>query len=507
MLEKIIKRDKNQELEKILEKKNIDEQARNLLQGILYKVEVSYKDYKKVKTKKQNEANYVKEILTNIDKRCNKISIVKLRQKLADEEIQKELEKSKFYVGEDIVSYPIEEKILYAIEKKSRYSKILNNKYEEITIAISDLINSGKNMDRIEVLRDFNGWSWTTINKEIENIEANLIYQIIQILLGEKFLENWCQDKDGIIDYFEVFTEELNKKFGKDRASQQKELLIKIAIANTSRENKKFAEYIIEKIQQIDKEIESYEDTEQKIVEITNHKKELLKELSKIEKIIGQDIMLKAEYEKRNEEAQIDKKIFNIRVFKNQLQDKKQQLLKEIENDNYLLNPSNYLLEKSKLLDQKERLQNSQLSQEKVDQLLIEFIESFLNCFNILIKKTSDEEAIAKLIYKFRYFILLPFNLKKKIKDIEQLSKKIEDTEKKLIEKAVKKKVIAEVPFEIMKHVFETRIITLEDLYYKITSKSEKYYVQLFDENVSEEKFEIIPIEKIKINKKIKIFI
>ena len=49
MLEKFIKKDINEELEKILEEKDIEEQAKNLLQGILYKIEVSYKDYKRVK--------------------------------------------------------------------------------------------------------------------------------------------------------------------------------------------------------------------------------------------------------------------------------------------------------------------------------------------------------------------------------------------------------------------------------------------------------------------------
>ena len=95
--------------------------------------------------------------------------------------------KNKFIVTEDeIISYPIEEKLLYAIEKKSNNKKILNNKYEEATIAVSNFINIGKNIDRLEVLRDFNGWSWTTIKKEIENIDANLIYQMMQIL----FLQN-----------------------------------------------------------------------------------------------------------------------------------------------------------------------------------------------------------------------------------------------------------------------------------------------------------------------------
>ena len=507
MLEKIIKKDRNEELEKILEQKKIDEQAKNLLQGILYKVEASYKDYKKVKGKKQTEEKYVKEIINNIDKKCNKISIVKLSQKLTDEEIQKQLDKNKCYVGEEIISYPIEEKILYAIEKKSRHSKILNNKYEETTIAISDLINTGKNLDRIEVLRDFNGWSWTTINKEIQNIEANLIYQTLQIALGEEFLDNWCQDKDGIIDYLEQFLEEITSKYGEKIAYNQKELLMKIAMANTARENFQFAQNVIEKIEKIDEEINSYENTEQKVVEISNHKKKLLQELNEIEKVLGQNTRLKEEYEKRNEEAPIDKKLFNIRTFKRQIENKKQQLLEQVEYDNYLLNPSNYVQEKVKLIEQKEKLQIVQIDQEQIEELLIEFIENFLKCFKILIKKTNDEEEIVRLIYQFRYFMLLPFNLEKKIKDVEHLSKSISDVQKKLVQKAIEKKVIEDVPFEIMKHVFETRIIILEDLYYKITAKSEKYYVQIFDENISEEKFEIIPVEKMKTNKKIKIFI
>ena len=58
-----------------------------------------------------------------------------------------------------------------------------------------------------------------------------------------------------------------------------------------------------------------------------------------------------------------------------------------------------------------------------------------------------------------------------------------------------------------MRHVFETRIIILEEIYYKISIEEDKKYVQIFDENITEEKFEIKSIEKNKINKKTKIFI
>ena len=91
MLKKIIKKDNNEELEKILEKKDIDEQAKNLLQGILYKIEVSYNDYQKAKGIEQTQEQYVEQLLTNIKKKCNKIRVVRISQKFDEEQIQEQL--------------------------------------------------------------------------------------------------------------------------------------------------------------------------------------------------------------------------------------------------------------------------------------------------------------------------------------------------------------------------------------------------------------------------------
>jgi len=49
LIDKIVKKDYNNELEKILEQKDFDENVKNLLLGILYKLDISYKDYQKVK--------------------------------------------------------------------------------------------------------------------------------------------------------------------------------------------------------------------------------------------------------------------------------------------------------------------------------------------------------------------------------------------------------------------------------------------------------------------------
>ena len=499
MFKKIIKKDKNEELERILDEKQIDEQARNLLQGILYKIEVSYKDYQKAKAIEQTEEQYVDQLIMNIKKKCNKIQVVKVSQKLEDEELNKKLKENKFIVSEEeIISYPIEEKLLYAIEKKSNNSQILNNKYEEATIAVSNFINVGKNIDRLEVLRDFNGWSWTTIKKEIESIDANLIYQCLQILFGKEFMDNWIQDKDGIIDYFEVMAND-GKKYGKQTIERLKELLIKIAMINGVKENKEFSDQISKKLKEVKKELKVYEDTETNIERLSENRRKAMKQLKDIEKILRQESRLMAEYEKRDN-------VFNIKVLKKEFSDKRSKLLNEISEYNYLLNPMNYMKEKKKLEDEKARLDVKRTTKKQKEELIAEFIEIFLKCFDIKIKESIEQEEIVKLIYQFRYFMCLPYDLESNVKDIKKFEEDIEKTEKLLAKKAMDNKVINKIPFEVMQHILETRIIVLEELYYKVEQEEEKYYVQIFDENITEEKIEIKSIGKTKLNKKIKIF-
>ena len=508
MLQKFIKKDTNEELEKILEKKDIEEQAKNLLQGILYKIEVSYKDYKKAKVTNKTKQQYVEELLKSIEKRCNEIKTIKLSEKVDDKEIQEELEKNKFYIKDNnIISYPIEKKLLYAIEKNSNNNKIVNNKYEILTMPLTNLINTGKNIDRLEVFRDFNGWSWTTIKKELENINANLVYQTLRMLLGEEFIEGWTKDQDGIIDYWQIMKEELTNKYGEILSEEVQESLEKIALINEIKENPLYKKELTKKLETIKKQLEEISNTKEKVKVFTEKKKIATKEIKEIEKILSQESRLHEEYKKRNEGVELKHKIFSVKVLKQQLNDKKQILLKEIEEYNYFLNPINYLNEKNKIIKQKELLEVAEYDEKQIEDVLIQLEKTFLKCFEIQINDKLEQEDITKLIYKLRYFMLLPFDLQNNIKDIEELKSNITKVQKKLVKYAIEKKVISNVPFEVMEHVFETRIIILEELYYKITKEFEKIYVQIFDENISEEKFEIRQNDKIKTNKKIKIFI
>ena len=508
MLEKLIKNDRNEKLETVLEQKHIEEQVKNLLQGILYKIEVSYKDYQKAKVTSRTEKQYVNEIISDIQRKCQEIKTVKFQNDIVNPEIKHKLEKNKYYIDDKLVlAYPIEEKLLYAVEKKSNSDKIVNDKYEMLTIPLSNIINTGKSLDRVEVLRDFNGWSWTTIKKEIENIKANLVYQTLRILEGEDFVESWTKDKDGIIDYVQMLKENIKNEYGEEISNSIEECLTKISIMNGIEISAEYRKDIENKLKESEEKLQKFKDTNKFINEITQNKKVATDEIAKIEKILSQEKRIKEEYEKRNSTAPLDKKIFSIRVLKQQLKEQKMQYLNEIEESNYLLIPENFLKEKNKAQKQKELFEILNYTEEEKEKVLIEFEKIFLECFKKKIAKTKPEE-LDKIIYIFRYYLLLPFNLQENIKDVKELQDNIIEVEKKIVKLAKEKKVISnEVPFEVMTHVFQTRIIKLEELYYKIITENDKNYVQIFDENITEDKFEISNIEKKKINKKIRIFI
>ena len=110
-------------------------------------------------------------------------------------------------------------------------------------------------------------------------------------------------------------------------------------------------------------------------------------------------------------------------------------------------------------------------------------------------------------------------NYEKSIYEVGRLKEKIQNTSKELIKKAHEMKVIKivsrneDLNYEILKNTFNSRIIKLEDVYLKITNEKEKFYLQLFDEQLFEEKIEISMKQEInvkdleyRLNKKIELF-
>ena len=205
----IIKKDYNNKLEAVLEKKYFDENVKSILLSILYKIETSYKDYKHVKQGVETKEEFIERIINTIKDECDEIKVVK-----PFSEESKIIGNRTFLVEKNkkrIICYNIERKLLYCIAKIGKKEKIIPDSYFIINETISNLINTGNNINTVEPLRDFNGYSWTSIPREIESIEHNLIYQNLVLLVGNDFLNKWIHNKEVLKDYWEIFNNTMCK--------------------------------------------------------------------------------------------------------------------------------------------------------------------------------------------------------------------------------------------------------------------------------------------------------
>ena len=106
--------------------------------------------------------------------------------------------------------------------------------------------------------------------------------------------------------------------------------------------------------------------------------------------------------------------------------------------------------------------------------------------------------------------MLLPYDTISNVAKIEKLKDDISSVTKLILEKAVELKAIEKISsdevtnYEVLKNIFYVRIIKLEDAYLKITKEKDKYFLQIFDENIFQEKVQIPKPEglEIKLNKK-----
>lgn len=516
LLGKIVQKDYNNELEKVIETKDFDEDVKNLLLSIFYKVEISYKDYKKVKRNVESKQEYIEKLLKITQENCEIIKTAKPNTKEAEE-----LGKRTFIVDNEnkkILCYPVERKLLYSIAKIEKQNQIIRNNYFLVDQTISDMINIGNNINMVEPLRDFNGWSWSVIKKEIENISYNLIYQNLRILIGEKFLNSWIINKDYIIDYYDELKTELSEKFGEELkekiiiALEELSILLEIEIKPEYKET-------LRKLQEENqKQLSEFENNQEFIERLTKDKKQINKQVKQIEEILGSKDLLLEEYTRRNEELPLDKKIFSIKILENQMKKEKEELLQELDKKNELLNPKKFVEEKSKIEYKQKLLDITTIKDKRKEKnkILEELQKLFLQCFLVFINSAETKEQIIDLIYIFRYYNLLPFNEKIDICENKSLKKDLQIVKESLLKKAIDYKITIAISQDneenvnLLQHIFNTQIISLEDIHVAIIKEKDKFYIEFSEDNDDSynERIEIENIRKemlnIKLNKKVK---
>lgn len=160
----------NNELEKILDNKSFSEGTKNLLLSMLYKVEIAYSDYNKVKVDTMSKRETIEQIIKIVEEDCNQIEVVK-------PSIEKEtVLKDKKYViiekDKKIIVYPNEHMLLYALFLISKEKYTVRKEYNIVKNSVEEMLNTGYQINKSEIIRDFDRVE--LVNSNRRNTKQNI---------------------------------------------------------------------------------------------------------------------------------------------------------------------------------------------------------------------------------------------------------------------------------------------------------------------------------------------
>lgn len=510
-------KDYNKELEKVLEKKDFSKDTKNLLLSMFYKLEISYDDYYTVKRNIKTKQEYLENILENI-KNSNSIELIKPTDKEFDKfkenglyEIDLKLKKIKVVANEF--------SLLSAILELNNFQIHLNENYNLIRNSMPYLLNMAYDMENLEVLRDFNAWSWNTLVNEIKDININLVYQNLKIATNIDIFSD-IQKNSNYIDVVEIILKKLLVLYPAKTVDKFLELIFQISILiyiNISNNEKKRLQ---EEKETIEFDLEELKNKKFYIEKVIEEKKNLTKQLGKIDLIMNNKELLLEEYEKRNQRLSEYNKIFSISHLVEKMQKERNKILDKIESCNKKVDPKIYLENKNKLQKDYNLLKDINFNKSNniykyIDKLQKIFLEEILST---KVDKAENRNELINCIYELRYYNFLPYTKERIIADVQEFKEDIDNIKEKLIKKLFNTKLINTLStnekndVEIVKNIFNLRIINIEDIYIEIKKENEKYIIQIYDNKETLEKeleleLEFNKKDKIKFNRKIKLFI
>ena len=470
MKSKLIQKDYSEELEEICESKRFEKEAQNLLLSMFYKVDGAYNDYKTVKREVPSKEEFLEIIIDIVKKYCKEIEIAR-----PNSELEKELEISKCKIVEEepdnkynkeqrVIFFPNEKVILYSIIKAGLEK--INAKLDIKDKAMLWSIQIGRCISASEVIRDFNGFSWSQIINEIESIDCNVIYTDLIYLLGEKYVNNLKSSN----------IEKINNLLNEDLLDKLQQLSLKFYLSSNEEQAKK----VEENLKKNQEKLEKMNNQENFIEDISKNKKKLLNKIKEIDEQLNNPKQLRDEYIKFNKDLPNEKKIFSVSHYEEMIQNERKKILNEIEDYNKLQNPIEFVKIKDEL--------SSKIKYyESLKNIKIEDVQKkFLEVFSKEINTKNEKNDLIDYIYKIRYLKYLPISKTKMMKDILSF----EEIEKEAITKAIEKNIItpisnnAETDYLLLKSIFNTKNISLETLYIKLTIKDGKLISEIYDGDI-----------------------
>ncbi|MBR1540683.1 MAG: hypothetical protein IJ629_05985 [Clostridia bacterium] len=473
--------DYNLILEKILDSKYFSSNSKSLLLSMIYKLEGFYEDYQTVKNIDTTKDEFLNLVLDTIKKYCDNVKLIEPE----DAEILKknnvlavtnEKERS-------ILCYPREDALLYAIADVMPKYFYVSSSFEYKNSLQRTLVN-GYNANMLEILSDFNGWSWDSNIKQKKYFQDYLIYQNFVIVFGNSFMEEWRGKKTKDFDYWN----EIQKYFAKTKYI---EFLCKYLVFGlTAKEKTKTNKELEAKI----KELEKISDKITYFEEIKITKLKYLKELEKITLSLNNKDLMRKEYMNKNKKLSAEKRIATLGTYKKMLEARKEKIVNKISVLTSRMNPINYMNYKREL---EKFIEINSKEEENQDEIMVNLQKEFIKAISDTCFETEDVQSLKNLVFKLRYYRFLYVTSEKQVRDIPELNDEINQVMKQVIQKLVLNTEIKRIAKdntlnqEIIFDILDTKVIDLESVRFEMDIKEDCIQFKTYEKEVFEKEFEI----------------
>ncbi len=471
-------KDYNGELDEVLDSKVFSSNVKNLLLSMMFKLEDSYKDFYTIKRYVRKKEDFLNEIIEVIRLYCDNIKLV---DPDSDEAAILSKHKLPALTNEDersILAYSTEIALLYAISDISPKYFYINEDFL-LKDVFQNILVDGYNLNNVEILQNFNGWSWDIRYEDFFNYTDNIIYQNLLMILGEKFLYEWrtygSTRRDFLAEakgFVKIYTG--NEDFFK--------YLYKVLyLASSRKERRKIDIDLSEKF----KTLKLMSNKTKYLTDIKQEKVKLEKKVRKIDNVISNREKLVNEYKKYNDKLPKGKKLKKVSTYKKLLVQEKDRCASRIREIEYVLIPGNFSMKKKML---KETIDLYRYD-DSIKNAIIELQREFLKFMDKKLAKMDTRDEIVDILFEIRYYSKIEIFKGISTYDVDILADSIDKIEKKAITKLCKlgaMKIISmniNLNFEIIKYSLDTKIIDLESIKLYFDSDEHGLIIKVFDKD------------------------
>lgn len=232
--------------------------------------------------------------------------------------------------------------------------------------------------------------------------------------------------------------------------------------------------------------------------------------------MISDESLLLQEFHKRNEKLSVYKKIYSPDVLLGTLKKERKKALKEIEECNQLLDAKNYVERKKQIEEELNLLKDIKRPKNK-EKYKMKIQKIFMKCFEEKIQKIQTVEQKKEALSLFRilrYYHFIVYDEHTMIGEVAELQEELSKLDAKMLLKLYEIKGIStitkdlETNIGILKPIFETRIMNLENIMVLAANQEDKISVKIYDGSAIELEFTIKNLNQVEVKgkKKIKLF-